>query len=126
VDTHEPFLEKLTLNAAKSKCLTEIRTAKGDMTTLDFPPESLDLIWSEGSAFIMGFENALLAWRPLLRQEGSIVISDLVWFRKDLPEEIKNYFGAIVPEMKNPEDLPPVIEAAGYRLTGGFRLPDES
>ncbi|KZN47761.1 hypothetical protein N482_09045 [Pseudoalteromonas luteoviolacea NCIMB 1942] len=29
------------------------------MTELDYPNEYFDLIWSEGSAYIMGVENAL-------------------------------------------------------------------
>lgn len=126
VDNHEPFLEKLTWDAVKSSRLAEIRTAKGDMTALDFPPERFDLIWSEGAAYIMGFENALLAWRPLLRPKGSIAVSELVWFRKDPPDEVKNFFLIEYPAMKNFKEHFPTFEALGYELTGYFPLPDES
>ena len=126
VDNHEPFLEKLTLNAAKSKCLAEVRAAKGDMAALDLPPGSFDLIWSEGAAYSMGFENALLAWRSLLRPKGSIAVSELVWFRKDPPDEAKNFFLIEYPAMKHFKEHFPTFEALGYELTGYFPLPDES
>lgn len=126
VDNHEAFLKKLALNVKKSNCLAEISVAAGDMAALDFPPESFDIIWSEGAAYSMGFKNALLAWRPLVRPKGSIVVSELVWFRRDPPHEVKNFFLTEYPAMKCLEEHFPTFEALGYLLTGHFHLPDES
>ncbi|MGE5484827.1 MAG: hypothetical protein ACM3X4_07420 [Ignavibacteriales bacterium] len=47
------------------------------MLQLSFPPESFDLIWSEGAIYIMGFGNGLTAWKPLLRRGGYVVVSEL-------------------------------------------------
>ena len=39
-----------------------------------------DLVWAEGSAYSIGFENALALWRTLLRPGGCLVVTELVWF----------------------------------------------
>ena len=40
-----------------------IETRRTDFGDLDFPPGSVDLIWSEGAAYIMGFAESLRRWR---------------------------------------------------------------
>jgi SAM-dependent methyltransferase len=126
VDNHPPFLATLRQAAAASGFADRIRTVAADMAALDFPAASFDLIWSEGAAYIMGFAEALRAWRPLLRPRGSLVVSEIAWFRPDPPAELREFFAAECPDMMHHEDLPPLIAAAGYELTGAFSLPDAS
>jgi len=38
---------------------------------MDFPDESFDIIWAEGSTFIIGFERALREWRRLINKFSS-------------------------------------------------------
>ena len=40
---------------------------------------AVDLIWAEGSAYIMGFEQAYRSWRRLLRRGGYLAATELVW-----------------------------------------------
>ena len=126
VDNHAPFLETLQRNTDLGDRPGAVRTVLGDMAALDFPPASFDLIWSEGAAYIMGFAEALRAWRPLLRPKGGIVISEIAWFKKDPPLELRIFFEAECPGMKLVEDHVPIIEAAGLDLVGHFVLPDRS
>ncbi len=44
--------------------------------TIDFPEESFDIIWSEGSIFVIGFENGIRMWRRFLKPNGFLVIHD--------------------------------------------------
>jgi serine/threonine-protein kinase HipA len=46
-----------------------------DMGSLDWKPETIDLLWSEGAAYNKTFEGALIAWRPLMAANGIAVIS---------------------------------------------------
>lgn len=64
----------------------KITTVCADMAKMPFDTKSFDLIWSEGSAYIMGVKNALKAWKPLLSEDGVLVVSDLVW-STDKPSE---------------------------------------
>jgi len=126
LDNRAPILEILNRNIAGTEVAGNIHTVAGDMHKMGFAEESFDVIWAEGSSFIMGIEQALVAWRPLLRRNGYLAISDLVWFKKDVPEEIKNFFSAVDPNLKSYEDIFPVIDNAGYTLIDSFTLPDES
>jgi SAM-dependent methyltransferase len=96
------------------------------MAAMDFKDGSFDLIWSEGAVFIMGFAQAFKSWKRLLRPNGYIVVSDLVWFKPDAPQEVKDFFAGVDPNIKYYKDIYPLIESAGYKLIDYFPLPDES
>ena len=126
LDNHPPFIEILKRNALHAGFTERIHCVVGDMSSMHFPEESFDVIWSEGAAYIMGFENALYAWKLLLRTNGYMVISELVWFKKESPQEIIDYFANEYPDMKYYEDIYPVVGSAGYKMIDYFPLPSES
>lgn len=105
-----PFLAKLQERAIQGNCRAEIATMSGDMVAMDFPPTSFDLIWSEGVAYIMGFKNAINAWRPQVRSKGSMVISMIVWFIKSPPQEVQGVWAGECSDMKYHTDNFPIIE----------------
>ncbi|MFD6278557.1 GNAT family N-acetyltransferase [Streptomyces sp. NPDC060209] len=82
VDLHQPFLDELA-EAAEARGLGDrIRTVRADMADLagpDFADGSYDLVWAEGSAYIVGFDTALRDWPRLLAPGGSVVITECVW-----------------------------------------------
>lgn len=126
VDNHAPFLATLRKRAEIESYRADIRTVLGNMAAMDFPPESFDLIWSEGASFIIGFANALRQWRSLLRPSGSMAISDMVWLKQDPPAPVRDWLAAQNADMKYYEEYFPVIDAAGYRRIGYFSLPGQS
>lgn len=126
LDNHPPFLALLGLNASASTFPSQIVTATGDMGSMKFKEASFDLIWSEGAAYIIGFKNALERWKRFLRPKGFLVISEIVWFTRNPPQEILDYWAVECLGIKHYEDNYPVIEAAGYALIDYFPLPSES
>lgn len=54
-----------------SNCVT---TRKCSMFEMDFPDESFDIIWAEGSISVIGFERGLREWRRLLKPDGFLVV----------------------------------------------------
>jgi ubiquinone/menaquinone biosynthesis C-methylase UbiE len=126
LDNHAPFIEILQRKAQQTGYADRITCLVGDMAAMDFARESFDLIWSEGAAYIMGFEKALSAWKPLLRPRGYMVISELVWFSEDAPQEIRDYFAAEYPDMKHYLYNQRVVESAGYEMIDYFPLPAKS
>jgi hypothetical protein len=46
------------------------------MDNLSFRDEELDLIWSEGAIYNIGFERGLREWRKYLKAEGYIAVSE--------------------------------------------------
>ena len=125
VDTHQPFLEHLDQAASRSGFGSRVRTANMSMTDLDIEPGSVDLIWAEGSAYLMGFENALVDWKPVLRRKGFLFVSEAVWLTREPPEELRAYWDMEYPDMKDAATREEQAEAAGYTILSGFILPKE-
>jgi SAM-dependent methyltransferase len=126
LDNHAPFIEKLKRNARRAGYAEKIRCVIRDMASMSFPKGSFDAIWCEGAVFIMGLSNALKAWRSLLRPGGYMALSELVWFKKRAPKEIKDFFAREYPAMQHYKDIYPVIESSGYKIIDYFPLPGKS
>jgi len=58
VDKHPAFLETLKRRLAAGGYRAEVSIENGDMASLPYPDESFDLIWSEGSSFIIGIDKS--------------------------------------------------------------------
>ncbi|MFE6037531.1 GNAT family N-acetyltransferase [Streptomyces sp. NPDC056452] len=80
VDLHQPFLDELR-EAAEARGLGDrIHIVRADMADLGgFADGAFDLVWAEGSAYIIGFDTALRDWQRLLAPGGSMVITECVW-----------------------------------------------
>lgn len=76
IDTNQPLLDKLSRKIKEMGLPKRISTRKCSMFELDFPPNSVDIIWNEGSVFVIGFERALLEWSHLLKPDGFLVLHD--------------------------------------------------
>jgi SAM-dependent methyltransferase len=126
LDNHPPFIEPLKRSLSQAGYQDRVKCVVGDMAAMDFKDGSFDLIWSEGAVFIIGFEQALKSWKRLLRPNGYLVVSDLVWFNTDAPQEVKDFFTRLDPNIKYYKDIYPLIDSAGYKLVDYFPLPDES
>jgi hypothetical protein len=82
-----------------------------------------DLIWAEGSAYSIGFENALERWRPLLRPGGCLVVTELVWLVAEPAERARAFFAQEYPDMCDETTRVEQARGLGYALLGAFRLP---
>ena len=128
LDNHQPFLDQLNLSAKKEGLSNRIKTVKGDMFNLKYEKESFDLIWCEGAIFIIGFEKGLTEWRPLLANKGYLVLSELVWLRKDLPEELQSfmkemYAGLEGSGVRSIEENIETAKKLGFQVLNSFTLP---
>jgi hypothetical protein len=95
------------------------------MLEMKFDSNSFDVIWSEGAAYIYGFEKALVDWQYFLKDNGYLVFSELCWFKETIPEELKNFF-QVYPAMKNIKENIKIIKSHGLNLLAHFKLPESS
>ncbi|RLB53998.1 MAG: SAM-dependent methyltransferase [Deltaproteobacteria bacterium] len=123
VDFYAPFLATLRAQAAALGVDEQISTRVGDMARLDFEPESLDLMWSEGAIYLMGFGEGLKAWRRYLVPKGLLAVSEATWLRDDVPAPCRNYWDTEYPAMSTAEQNIETLERLGYRSLGHFTLP---
>ncbi len=124
VDNHPPFVAQLARRAAELGFGERIRAEVDDMTDLRFPDGSFDVVWSEGSIFVVGFVGGLAKWKRLLAPGGHMVVSDLCWLRDNPPAELRDFFAAEGADVGTVADRRRAIDAAGYQLIGDFVLPD--
>jgi SAM-dependent methyltransferase len=116
LDGYPPFLAQLKARARDAGVLDRITIMRGDMATLPWPPQSFDLIWCEGAAYIIGFETALAAWKPLLRPAGVLALSD--------PPASVRACWAEYPAMEDVASARRRAKKHGYEIAGDFVLSD--
>ena len=124
VDNHASFLEQLRQSSFERGLSQVIHPTLADMTKLQFENGYFDMIWAEGSIFIIGVENGLRQWRPLLKEKGSIAFTEVSWLRADIPLELNRFWQEAYPAISTLSQNLQRIEELGYRLTGYFILPE--
>ncbi len=126
IDNHAPYLDELRLQAIREGVSERITTLQASMFDLEFEKESIDLIWSEGAIYIIGFEKGIRTWRPFLKKGGYIAVTELSWIKENPPAEVKSFWESEYPGMKSLEDNRSIIRDAGYKEVGHFVLPESS
>lgn len=123
IDNHAPYLEELVRRAAAAGLTQHVTVQLGDMRTLELEPASFDLIWFEGSIFVMGFEAGLRAYHSVLCDHGKMAISDLVWFDEDAPAECREFLEQIGACMMTVDACLALIRSCGFEVIDHFPLP---
>ena len=123
VDLFPEFLDLLREQARAAGVADRIETREESMDALSFEVESLDLIWSEGAIYHMGFTAGIEAWKPFLRPGGVLAVSEITWLRPDPPKEIWDHWSAEYPEIATAAERISILERGGYDLLGYHALP---
>lgn len=75
IDLFPDFIEIFNKNAAKALCSDRVKGITGSMDHLPFQNEELDLIWSEGAIYNIGFERGMNEWNRFLKKNGFIAVT---------------------------------------------------
>ena len=126
VDNDASALSRLTERAKEAGVADRVATYCTSMTNLPFEVESFDVIWSECSAYIMGVTNAMKEWRCLLKENGVLVISDLVWHTSKPNAGALAFWQKEYPDMTTTEVRIEQAEAAGYKVLDSFSLSEDA
>lgn len=123
VDRFPQFLARLQQRLSASGIRRSVKPVQADMAALPFRDRCFDLVWSEGAAYVMGFDRALAEWRRLLRPGGYLVVSEAAWFRPGPPPELARFWRENYPAMRAEGANIEAAERLGWRAEEGFRLP---
>jgi SAM-dependent methyltransferase len=123
VDIHQPFLDQLRATAQARGLAPLIETRCADMRAPGAPPGSVDLLWSEGALYVLGFEQGLRLWRPLLAPGGCLVASECSWLCADPPAEAAAFFRSGYSGMAGIAENLERARAAGFDVIDHFTLP---
>ena len=91
------------------------------MVELPIAEPPVDLIWAEGSIYVIGFERGLHEWRRLLKDDGYIAVTHLSWLTSNVPAEPKQFWEE--EKIVDVEENLRIIAKSGYRAVGHFTLP---
>jgi len=126
IDSHAPSIERLRATVFERGLGEQVRAMVGDMAEPGLPPESIDLVWSEGALYNIGIENALKICHGLLRPGGYLAFTDAVWRKENPPPEVQASFDLDYPTMGRVPDVLAAIAKIGFSLVDHFTLPDEA
>mgnify|MGYP006285414219 CR=1 FL=1 len=125
IDLFPAFIDLFNKNAGKLDLQDRVKGIAGSMDDLPFQNETLDLIWSEGAIYNIGFERGLNEWRKLLKTGGYIAVSEASWFTEKRPAEISKFWLDEYPEMDTVPNKVMQMQKAGYIPVATFILPED-
>jgi ubiquinone/menaquinone biosynthesis C-methylase UbiE len=125
VDIFAGFLDQLKTLAEKRGLTHLIEPMQADMTKLEYPPKSWDIIWCEGAMFIPGYKQGLNMYRPWLDDGGMLALTEATWLKPGAPQEVKEFWNACYPAIQDVEANLKVAREAGYEVLDTFTLEDE-
>ncbi|MEU3777575.1 bifunctional class I SAM-dependent methyltransferase/N-acetyltransferase [Streptomyces sp. NPDC032472] len=123
VDLYDGFLDELRTAAAARGLGDRVRPVRADIGALPCADGSFDLVWAEGSAYLIGFDRALADWKPLLAPGGTLVLTECEWTVDEPSAGARAFWDAAYPLRSTARNIA-AAQAAGYRVLGVHRLPD--
>lgn len=122
IDLFPHYLKVLDEKIADNDLDNRVYTCQMDMNDLDYPNCEFDIVFSEASAYIMGFAKALKSWKRVLKQNSYLIISELTWIQKP-SKESKKFWKTHYPEIGTIENKIAKIKDEGYEFIDYFILP---
>jgi len=105
IDIDQPALDKFTRKIREAGLNDRVQAVNCSIFDMEFPDESFDIIWAEGSIHVIGFERGLKEWKRFLKPNGFIVVHD---------------------EKGNITEKLAQISSCGYDLLGYFVLNEDT
>jgi SAM-dependent methyltransferase len=124
VDFLPDLLEVLAHHAEKLGVADRVSTLACSMDELPFADEELDVIWSEGAIYNIGFAKGIADWKRFLKPGGLLVASEITWLTDTRPAELQQHWDREYPEIDVASAKIRVLEKNGYVPIGYFVLPE--
>lgn len=124
IDLFPQFVDIFNQNASKLGLTDKAKAIVGSMDNLPFQDEGLDLIWSEGAIYNIGFERGLTEWRRFLKKGGYVAVTEASWFTPERPAEIEQFWLDAYPEIDTIPSKVAIMQKAGYIPVATFILPE--
>ncbi len=124
IDLFPQFVDIFNQNASKLGLTDKAKAIVGSMDNLPFQDEGLDLIWSEGAIYNIGFERGLTEWRRFLKKGGYLAVTEASWFTPERPAEIEQFWLDAYPEIDTIPSKVAIMQKAGYIPVATFILPE--
>ncbi len=124
IDLFPDFIKLFNQNAAKLYLQNRVKGIVGSMDNLPFQEEELDLIWSEGAIYNIGFVRGLNEWRKFMKTGGYVAVTEASWFTEERPAEINQFWMDAYPEIDTIPNKVAQMQKTGYIPVATFILPE--
>lgn len=124
IDLFPDFIRLFNQNAERLNLQNRVKGEIGSMDKLSFQEEELDLIWSEGAIYNIGFVRGLTEWRKFLKFGGYVAVTEASWFTDERPEEIEKFWMDAYPEIDTIPNKVAQLQKADYVPVASFILPE--
>lgn len=124
IDLFPDFIHILNKNAQNLNLQKRVKGVTGSMDNIPFANEELDLIWSEGAIYNIGFVRGLTEWRKYLKKGGYVAVTEASWFTDERPDEIHNFWTEAYPEIDTIPNKVAQMQQAGYVPVAAFIIPE--
>lgn len=124
IDLFPVFIGLFNANSQRLNLQDRVNGVVGSMEYLPFQNEELDLIWSEGAIYNIGFERGLNEWRKFLKTGAFIAVSEASWFTEERPDEITEFWEDAYPAIDTISHKVAQMQKAGYIPIASFVLPE--
>ncbi len=125
IDLFPRFIDLFNKQAEELGLQQRVKGITGSMDQLPFGEEELDLIWSEGSIYNIGFETGLRYWHSFLKKGAYVAVSEASWFTPERPEEIEQFWQEGYPGIDTIPHKVAQMESAGFIPVASFILPEQ-
>jgi len=126
IDIFDQFLDQLKQSIKKEKLEDRIKPLNQSMEEIQFPENHFDIIWAEGSIFIIGFEQGIKEWKKYIKPNGYLAVHEMTWLKDNPPKEIWEYWQRVYPAITTIENSLEIIKKCGYKIIGHFPLPEDA
>ena len=126
VDNHQPFLDELANKAKQNGFSNKVTCLNSDILNPSFVKGQYDLIWAEGSIYIIGFKKGLKAFLNMLNSSGYVAVTEVSWFRESPPKVLEDFWNSEYPDINTIENNLEIIHSLGYKIVDHFKLPDSA
>lgn len=125
LDLFPDFIDIFNRNARTLGLSERVSGIAGSMMdALPFEKGSLDLIWSEGAIYNIGFERGLNEWKQYLKPRGYIAVSEASWLTPERPAEVYDFWMAHYPGIDTIPNKVAQVQHAGYVPVAAFVFPE--
>jgi SAM-dependent methyltransferase len=124
IDTSGILLDELRLSARASGYESAIDAQHVSMFDLPYAEESFDVVWSEGAAYIAGWEAAVRDWQKMLKPGGKMVLTECCWLTDAPSESVRQFWSEGYPTMLTIAQAAEKAEAHGLTVEYTYTFPD--
>jgi SAM-dependent methyltransferase len=124
IDIFPDFINQFNENSRKLNLHPRVKGEVGSMFELPFQEDELDLIWSEGAIYFMGFEEGLKEWRKFLKPGGFVAVTEASWFTNQRPKEINDFWNEAYPGIDTIPNKVAQMQNVGFIPVATFILPE--